>query len=263
MIMKNISKTLLIIIAVCGFISCNNDFNENLSDTKNKELAKNYLDFFRAKSAEGSVLIQSSTSTAMQNINRNITLSEKKLRNNDNRNNLSKSIEIKGFSNTNNSMTMKNSDKDYNNFFGKVLSYRVVDNSNSSRNSTESNAYNDVYIPELIDVSYSTEKLIPGTTISWNVDDLNANGVIVSVEYYAINQLDRKLAFDNPTTIKRSFVLDDLMGSYTISESDLEIFPNKALLDINVLRAGFDTDENSNLSIAGLTKVGDTKMAQR
>lgn len=264
MIMKNILKFTVIIIAF-GLFSCNDDLNENndtSSDIKNTDLAKNYLNFFRNKSAEGSVLIQSTTSTAMQGVNKNITFAEKKLRSS-NKNSSNKRIEIKGFDRNIGAKNMKNSARDDNDFFGSVLSYRVVDNSQLNKSSSESNDYNEVYIPELINVTYSTEKLVPGTTVSWNIDNLNSNGVIVSVEYYGINQLDTKLAFENPTTIKKSFVIDDSVGSYTITEADLEMFPNKALLDINVLRAGFDTDDNSNIAIAGLTKVGDTKYAER
>lgn len=263
--MKNILKFVVIIIA-CGFFSCNDDLNENSndisSDVKNTDLAKNYLNFFRTKSAEGSVLIQSTTSTAMQEINKNITFLEKKSRSNSKSSNSNKRIEIKGFDSNIDAKRMKNTSKDENNFFGKVLSYRIVDNSQLSKTSSESDAYDEVYIPELLNVTYSTEKLVPGTIVSWNIDDLNLNGVIVSVEYYGINQIDTKLAFDNPTTIKRSFVIDDAIGSYTITEADLEMFPNKALLDINLLRAGFDSDDNSNIAIAGLTKVGDTKIAE-
>ena len=261
--MKNILK---LVIVVCVFFSCNNDLNESSNDAtgdaKNTDLAKNYLDFFRTKSAENSVLIQSSTSTAMQDINKNITFAEKKSRSNSKKRGSSKRIEIKGFDNNTGSKRMKNKTKDDNSFFGKVLSYRVVDNSHLSKNSSESNSYDEVYIPELINVTYSTEKLVHGTEINWNIDSLNKNGVIISLEYYAVNQLDIKLAFDNTSTIKRSFVIDDSIGSYTITDEDLEMFPNKALLDINVLRAGFHTNENSNLAIAGLTKVGATKAVE-
>lgn len=262
--MKNILK-FVVLVVVSGLFSCNNDINENpngtSSDVKNTDLAKKYLSFFRTKSLEGSILIQSSTTGAMQDINKNISLTEKKSRDYSKKSISSKHIEIKGFDYNSDLKKMSNKTKDENDFFGKVLYYRIVDNSKLNKSSSESNSYNEVYIPKLIDVSYNTENLIPGTIVSWNTDDLNENGVIVSVEYYAINQLDIKLAYDNPTTIKRSFVLDDLLGFYTITEQDLEIFPKNALLDINVLRAGFATDEESSLSIAGLTKVGDTKMA--
>lgn len=264
--MKNLLKFVTLIFAI-GIISCDNDLNENRdtsSDIKNTDLAKNYLTFFRNKSAEGSVLIQSITSTAMQEINKNISYTEKESRNyyND-KSSSSKRIEIKGFDKNSKSARIKNNAKDDNNFFGKVLSYRIADNSSSAKNSSDTSSYNEVYIPELITVSYSTGKLVSGTVITWNIDSLNKNGVVISIEYYAVNQLDTKLAFDNVNTIKKSFVIDDTIGSYTITEADLEMFPNNALLDINVLRAGFDTDNNSNLAIAGLTKVGDTKYVQR
>lgn len=266
--MKEILK-FVIIVFVCGFFSCNEDLdrtlNEQTLDVKNNDLAKNYLNFFTTKNAEGSVLIQSTTSSAMQNLNKNITFAEKTLRTSQKSSNSNKRIEIKGFDTTTDSKSMKNSSKDKNNFFGKVLSYRVIDDSYKSKSyenksSETSNEYSDVYIPELINIDFSTNNLEPGTTVTWNVDNLNQNGVIISVEYYAINQLNTKLAFDNTSTIKRSFVLDDSIGSYTITQEDLEMFPNNSLLDINVLRAGFDTDETSDLSIAGLTKVGDTKL---
>jgi hypothetical protein len=259
--MKEILKFILILF-VCSFFSCNNELDGNLiedkADSKNVDLAKNYLKFFKEKKAEGSVLIQSNTTTVMQDLNKNITFAEKTLLTKHRKTN--KRLEIKGFDKTNMRKT-KNTVTDKNNLFGQVLSYRIIDNSSAQRSSQEI-SYNEVYIPELINVTYNTDNLEPGTVVSWNIDNLNENGVIISVEYYAINQLSTRLAFDNTATIRRSFVLDDSQGSYIITLEDLEIFPNNALLDINILRAGFDTDESSNVSIAGLTKVGVTKLAQ-
>jgi hypothetical protein len=259
--MKEILKFILIVF-VCSFFSCNNDSKENLiEDTvsiKNVDLGKNYLKFIRTKKAEGSVLIQSNTTTVMQDINKNISFAEK--RSLTSLKKTSKRIEIKGFDNVNMRKT-KNTVDDKSNLFGQVLSYRIADNSIASRSSQE-NSYNEVYIPKLINVTYSTENLEPGTIISWNTDSLNENGVAISVEYYAVNQLDTEIAFANTATIKRNFVLDDSLGTYTFSQEDLEIFPKMALLDINVLRAGFDTDENSDMSIAGMTKVGVTKLVK-
>ena len=132
----------------------------------------------------------------------------------------------------------------------------------------------DVYEPDVPceDRINSTKNLGPGTIISWNTDSLNENGVAISVEYYAVNQLDTEIAFANTATIKRNFVIDDSLGTYnTFSQEYLEILPKMtlldippkmALLDINVLRAGFDTDENSDMSITGMTKVGVTKLAK-
>lgn len=263
--MKKILKLIMVIIA-CGFFSCNDDLNENLSevssDVKETDLAKNYLTFFTSKSEVGSVLIQSSTSTAMQNINKNITFAEKTSRKNSKNSNSTKRIEIKDFNKGVDSKSIKNSAKDNYNFFGKVLSYKVVDNASLEKSSSENSTYEEVYIPKLINASFSTEKLLPDTIISWNIDDSNNNGVVISLEYYATSQLDTKLAFDNTATIKKSFVVNDSEGSYKITLEDLEIFPNKALIDINVLRAGFDKDVNSDLSIAGLTKVGNTKVVE-
>jgi hypothetical protein len=259
--MKEILKFVLIVF-VCSFFSCSNDLNENLiedtTDIKNVDLAKNYLNFIRTKKAEGSILIQSNTTTVMQDINKNIKFAEK--RSLTSLKKTSKRIEIKGFDNIN-MRKSKNAVDDKNNLFGQVLSYRVIDNSSANRGSQENN-YNEVYVPELINVTYNTQNLEPGTAIRWNTDNLNENGVAISVEYYAVNQLDTGIAFANIATIKRSFVLDDSLGTYTFSQEDLEIFPNMALLDINVLRAGFDTDENSDMSIAGMTKVGVTKLVK-
>lgn len=258
--MKNLLRVMLVVF-VCGFTSCKDDAQYNLdnpvSEIKDVDLAKNYLNFFRAKKSEGSILIQSTTSRAMQNAYRNVTFAERTVTDDESKKS-NKRIEIKGFEKAV-LKNVKNAKEDTNNLFGRVLSYRVVDGSRASETPEEVIGYNEIYVPELLDVNFNTEGLQPGTVITWNVDELNQNGVVISVEYYAINQLDTKLAFDNTTTIKKSFVLEDSQGSYTVTQEDLEIFPAKSLLEINVLRAGFDTDEDSDISIAGLTKVGDAK----
>lgn len=251
-------KLVMLISFIFLFSSCSEDMTKNNDDfltenSINTEMAKKYLEFYTSKKKAGSILIQSNTSKLIQNTSKNISFQEKPT---DDKTLPNNKIEIKDL---NTEISSKLNQKNYVGMFGRNVSYKVINNNINNKNNDD---FDSVYIPELINIDINTDRLQPGTTISWNVDNLNQNGVVVSVEYNAINQLDTRLAFDNPSSIRRSFVIEDTQGSYTISQNDLDIFPNNALLDINVLRAGFDVDENTGVSIAGVSKVSNSKFVE-
>jgi hypothetical protein len=143
--------------------------------------------------------------------------------------------------------------------FGTTLKYTISKSSSYAQRGS-SDVEQEVYIPKLLDVSYSTEEIGEGTTISWNTDELNKNGVAVLIEYYAVNQPNMNLAFKNSKSIKRSFVLPDSQGSYTFKSEDLNIFPRGAVLSTNIVRAGYKM-EDGGMAVVGFTNVNkDLKM---
>ena len=136
--------------------------------------------------------------------------------------------------------------------FGRKLKYTI--SKGDSYNSKTGTSQDSVYIPQLLNVSINGKTIETGTEIFWNPDPLNKNGVAILMEYNAINQ-EETIALDNPKSIRRSFVVADTDGSYQMKLEDFNVFPNNSYLTINVMRAGFNSDDDG-LSVIGMTNVG-------
>lgn len=248
---KHIILSIALIASLLYSCKENNDLIEDSNSTQNTELATKYLKILNSKKAKGSVMIQSNTTETMQNLVKNINISEKKTDGLSEKNSVNRKVYFKNISIDNFQQKGRN-DKSKEKLFGRTLKYEVRDESSHAKG-TEI-LEKEIYVPELLNISYSTSELAPGTVISWNVDEKNENGVAILIEYTAINQLNTKIAYDNPESIRRSFVLEDIKGSYTVKSEDLNIFPSEAALSMNVVRAGFSADEN-DVAVIGLTNV--------
>ncbi len=129
----------------------------------------------------------------------------------------------------------------------------VLKDSQSGADSTAS-----LYIPDLIHVQFSgldAGKVVVGSTISWNFDGSNENGVVIAFEYSPYSQYDEEISSQYPEGRLGGISVAD-NGEYVIKESDLQYLPNNALVSVYVGRAGFliSNDGNGNtFSIAGYT----------
>tara|TARA_R110002050_G_scaffold241508_2_gene377881 strand:+ start:4898 stop:5662 length:765 start_codon:yes stop_codon:yes gene_type:complete len=240
-----ITVLLTLVLFACNDVISDTD---NSSTIGNDKLSLKYFMYLNSEKAKGSVLIQSNTTQVMQSTMKNIDVSEKTIASYGSKTKSDYKIEFKDL----NLKTLAKNEKSKESLFGKKHYYTVKNLTKAQKKS--SNSVNEVYIPELLNISFSTNELMDGTTVEWNVDPLNENGVAILLEYTAVNQLNSKVALDNPKSIRRSFVLEDIRGNYIIKGSDLEIFPKGSALSINVVRAGFNSDEN-NISVAGYTNV--------
>jgi len=126
-------------------------------------------------------------------------------------------------------------------------------------NSTNKNVTDDVYIPNLLStLTIDRNTLEPGTIISWNVDSLNKNGVLFHISYDPKKQQHLKIAYDNQYRVTELFAVNDEIGSYTITASDLERFPDRANLDIRLVRGNISLNENGT-SFVALTEASTTR----
>lgn len=118
-----------------------------------------------------------------------------------------------------------------------------------------------LYIPEIINAKVSglvNNKIVPGTRVTWNADNLNEKGVVFGVEYSPLAQTDSKIAEQNASRIVRGTTFID-NGSYTITKEDLDKFPNGASLSFYIGRAGYVISNDGNIeedfSVAAYTAV--------
>lgn len=241
-------KSLLIIALAVTLFSCN-DENININDTNDKTLSiTDYLKVISLKADGGKVLIQSSATVQTQNNGRISSINSSFDRNTKTR---------KSFILTNKktgetiNKTSKNS-SNVEGYFGQTYSYNIGDTKDPG---------GEVYIPELISAEFSTETIQVGTTVTWNIDPLNENGVAVWYEYSPFKQSKYSVVDENRENLANGFVLPETTGSYTFTSSDLSQMPNDAVVTINVSRAGFG---NSNEQvIVGLSSVSKDVIVQK
>ncbi|KZS39236.1 hypothetical protein AWE51_11835 [Aquimarina aggregata] len=232
----------LIVVATMLFVSCEEESTEVSNKTEMTEEEKFFSEFLTAKKGDGSVLIQSAVSMETQDLRKNIRVSEQKSRVPNKEND----TKIRFVGLDNNKIFGKNKAVEEtinldNDFFGKELSYYVETKGQKTFKSS-------VYIPNLITVNFSGDKIKAGTKITWNVDPNNRNGVAVILKYDPINQNNVGLAFNHPETLIKSFVLPDNQSSYLVKASDLERFPANAYVSVSVLRAAGIPPKNGGAS---------------
>ncbi len=116
-----------------------------------------------------------------------------------------------------------------------------------------------IYIPELIQAqitNLSNGNIVAGTTITWNVDPDNENGVILGVEYCPLSQTDSTIRDLYPERSLNGITLSE-SGSYVVKAEDLLHLPNEARVTLYVGRAGIGITtfgpDNQTFSVAGYT----------
>jgi hypothetical protein len=211
------------------------------SDSNLNLIEKNYINFLITKKEIGSTLIQSNTNFLTQKSNKNIGYS--RVLGKSKKDNL---IKIEGLSkNIFADKSKSNLSNELYNLFGTEISYSFGETSKNNHS---------FYIPEFLEVSFSTEKISEGTIIEWNIDEKNPNGVVIYANYNPASQPNVQLAFDNPNRVKEVAFIEDMQGSYTITKEDIERFPVNSFVSIDVLRGGFVVIEDEPV-LGAITKV--------
>jgi hypothetical protein len=145
-------------------------------------------------------------------------------------------------------------------FYGKLFGLKFTENSLVAKSDGSiSNPEARVYIPKLFyPVTYENlgadEKLTIGTTVKWNKDDRNENGVLIKFDYYPSTQSDLQNRINYPEYIRGGKIVEDI-GEYTFGASDFVDVPPNADLHFSIERVGITnfTDKNGDdCSIAGL-----------
>ncbi len=145
-------------------------------------------------------------------------------------------------------------------FYGKAYDLKFVENSLEAKSDGSiSNPDGQVYIPKLFyPVTYENltvdEKVTTGTTVKWNKDDKNENGVLITFKYSPSTQSDSLNRINYPEYIRGGKIVEDI-GEYTFGSIDFADFPPNADLGFTIERVGCTTftDKNGDdCSIAGL-----------
>jgi|TARA_B110000240_G_scaffold197532_1_gene253076 opacity protein-like surface antigen len=160
----------------------------------------------------------------------------------------------KSYSNVN----LDNMSEIFGSTFKVALSENQLEAKKTSNNSSSSDAVESVYIPSIVKADYfglKEGKIVSGSEIVWNADDQNENGVVISIEYNPLSQLEESVVnAKSDNLLKGNTTEDD--GSYTITTKDLAEFPQNAILTFYVARAGYGistNDAGEDYSLAGLT----------
>lgn len=127
-----------------------------------------------------------------------------------------------------------------------------------SKNPSSSGSVASTYIPNIVKAEFlelQDNKIVVGSEVIWNTDDQNENGVVISIEYNPLSQLEKGIVDKKSDPLLKGITTQD-DGSYTITSQDLAEFPQNAMLTFYVARAGYGISTNDNgedYSLAGLT----------
>lgn len=244
--MKNTKYLMLVLILSISIFSCEQDsvVADYTSTNQNKieSIKSNYINFLVTKKPSGSLLIQSNATYNTQKFNKNVGYS--RVTSESKKDDL---IKIKGLSENyfleNNKSNI--GDDNLEKLFGTNIQYSIGNSAKSNQS---------IYIPEYLNVEFSTETLMAGTKVVWNVDSNNQNGLVIYASYNPASQPDVELAFNNPIKIREAIFLDDIQGSYVLTTQDIERFPTNSFVSIDVMRGGFRVVEDEPV-VGGLTRV--------
>jgi len=234
--MKNILKHFLLFVFTALVISCNTD--ESISNLEQNERANllKYRTLFKSDKPDGSIVLQSNATGTGMNTHNRITMSRK----GDDKN---KKLEIRNHNRSLIGFKNHEHNESLSNLFGEVVTLKF------SENGTK-NPIDSLYIPEQIIVDYSSNLLEAGTTINWNADAQNTNGVVITISYDPLLQMNFIVGWENQFRINESFALDEGNGSYTVTQQNLDRFPQDAEISIKLTRGAYSITENEPIFIA-------------
>jgi len=244
-----------IISSICLFallISCNQEsyLIESNNNSQNVTSFEEYIKFFDPET-EAHILIQSSNSiNASNNIwNINSSIKGDKLPYDLFIDNLMFTTQevyrSEQFSN------WRISNEDLHSLYGKKFRLEKSENVIRGLNTNESSSENDIYIPKLLNAQLSNlqnNSIGVGTTITWNADNLNKRGIIMTMEYKPLDQKDERIATNFTLPIMRGDTMPD-SGQYTVTANDLRDFPDGSTISFHIGRAGFTIVNNSESEV--------------
>lgn len=155
-------------------------------------------------------------------------------------------------------------DENMTDFYGKKYDLEFTQNTLEAKSDGSiASPIGQVYIPKLLyPVIYENlspdGKLIDGTIVKWNADNINDNGIVISIEYYPNTQSDSLNRINYPDYIKRWTKTED-DGEFIFIASDFSDFPGNADLSFDIAREGFTTfidDSGFKCSFSALVFTG-------
>ena len=229
---KKINKTFCFLILIL-LVSCYGE--PDLTILPNNKLMT-FGDFTSEMSklkGSGTILIQSNDYVISQENPKCINISER----------LGKPNSIKFFDSNNQIVNVLGCPENLkSSLFGNNLNYSILNDATKS-----------IYIPQLLKVNFSSNQIYEGLNITWNADILNFKGIVIWITYKPTNQL-YTIAKNNMNYITHGIVTGD-NGLYTITQKDLERFPDKSQVCINILRTNFETNTLDKPSLIAFTTI--------
>jgi len=241
-ILLNTKFQIILVLISILFISCDKE-NTPINVENNTLKIEDYFELMKTNFDGGKVLLQSNTSigydeqSGIQSLQSSLDVNTKK----------NHYFEIVDQS-TGKKINSKDSNYNSKDLFGKKLTYKIGEENSKGSES-------EVYIPQLIVAEVDSDKLKEGTIITWNIDQLNENGIIVWYEYKPYEQDTYNVIDNNRKAFSNGFTLEDSSGSYVIKESDLSLLPNNARITFYVARAGFDISQNTEDNEIGFVGI--------
>lgn len=235
------------LLAVAIFaVSCESEVStlaldeRNLSiEESNSKYLLNYRTLYRMDKPTGSIVLQSNATGKGVNTRKTITMSQKGGENNE-------LLRIQSGNESITSFTNHTPNGELSSLFGKNL----ILNKNNARSPSDS-----LYIPEELIVDFSSTTIEAGTIINWNADSQNENGLAVFVSYNPLLQANVNLAMNNQYLIDEVFTLSEGNGSYTLTQQDIDRFPEGATLDFRILRGAYAAAIESEPAFVAFTMV--------
>ncbi|MCF6171744.1 MAG: hypothetical protein L3J66_12265 [Bacteroidales bacterium] len=151
-----------------------------------------------------------------------------------------------------------------NSLYGKKYNLKFeTDYLNAKSDESIANPSGQLYIPELLyPVSYENltadEKITVGSTIRWNKDDKNKNGILINLAYFPSTQSDLQNRIYFPEYIRKGKIVSD-DGEYTFEQSDFAGFPPNADIDFTIERINhttFQDERGDNCTFVSIDKTG-------
>jgi len=261
-------KIITLLILVMASISCTDEITGTIDDEISISSFEDYFKFMNQE-ADGSVLIQS-----ISTINSNGEIFSVSSSIKGNKNPLTFIVDDRTLNFSNYHYSSKQgkshsnlSNQDLRNVFGNKFEvelntssiYAKSTASDKSISSENISSISSVYIPELVSASFSNlanGKIVAGTSINWNADYINQNGVVIGLEYNPLAQPKKSIKEEKPERLLTGLTVED-NGSYTISAKDLSQYPSNAMMTLYIGRAGYnnttDTSGNNDYSLAAMT----------
>jgi len=261
-------KIITLLILVMASISCTDEITGTIDDEISISSFEDYFKFMNQET-DGSVLIQS-----ISTINSNGEIFSVSSSIKGNKNPLTFIVDDRTLNFSNYHYSSKQdkshsnlSNQDLRNVFGNKFEvelntssiYAKSTASDKSISSENISSISSVYIPELVSASFSNlanGKIVAGTSINWNADYINQNGVVIGLEYNPLAQSKKSIKEEKPERLLTGLTVED-NGSYTISAKDLSQYPSNAMMTLYIGRAGYnnttDTTGNNDYSLAAMT----------
>lgn len=144
------------------------------------------------------------------------------------------------------------------NLYGENLAFSFSNNTITATSSENGS----IYIPESINwsggIGLSYASYGPGDVLTWNADQNNSNGVVISLEYLPSEQSNLAIAQAQPRHIYRGINVPD-NGSFLLRAEYFDDIPDGASLNAWIGRVGkgfISTNNPNDFSLAVVSESG-------